>query len=882
MSEQDPNPEPDESSPEGGANESLEKGWFRDSGDPVPHRRDFFRFSFAAALAAAGSASAITYRTAEQFAPEGPVEGVEKVLRPRKNEAIPVSCEGNVCEYRSVRHVMQKERFEDPEDPSGRMQALVDLHREGVYSAKKYQDIYYTLDGKIVGSGAVGTDIDTHNANRRAFTDSGAIVLPESKSYSGYPLRRPTDPMKAEVCRDALKEEVKDTKFLRIAKKKRYFEGEEVTLDHALRTITAEYGVPYAVIAGQIGQESTYDRKEVSDITLENGSTAHAYGLAQFVPETARTQAMPYMLPDPSFRKGRVSKRFFTEWKNRFVQIELLCAHYKYLAEKLEPKLIKLYARLRALDPNFNTSLEDFAVLTAYNAGLSDPDGRGVIPCIERFVELPDEIIKERIGEPPYGLDTWLAILAHSYGQPVDANEMKIGKSVFHYAIGSIALGAEITESDPLEELKAKTIPAEITAQVNKLATKLREEKEKRRRAVLMEEKRKRKDKRLRNTFLGSGFASVFLGIATMFRARREFPRDPGMSIFRRPFTRRSIVQVIGAFAAGVVFEKPIADAISASGIDCSPEPEIDYTKGHEIYPEVFEEMQDRINAEYAHVISEGEPLLLHKEIKHMSAARKERWNTEEVQAPAQRELLAEEFTEALGPNHNDTERYADWRGEEKLNEDLIQMKEDDQSKPYFCQQVGRKPGTKNDWENNWEALWMKPEFEPILGTLIAAMNYQIEIINQNPSAYGIDVPEGFRFPTIKQLKVSGALRSPEYAGTLVENGGVKKTAHFFSALDILSLMPNNPNRKGVENYRVATFAEPWEYEGQQPFELDNRLPSMHEYGELTRQLYSTIAGYALEAMREPLLEKEGITLLPLYESKPQNWHIVIKTPKKD
>lgn len=196
----------------------------------------------------------------------------------------------------------------------------------------------------------------------------------------------------------------------------------------------------------------------------------------------------------------------------------------------------------------------------------------------------------------------------------------------------------------------------------------------------------------------------------------------------------------------------------------------------------------------------------------------------------------------------------------------LIGVPENDPTFPIFCEQVGLWVGIGN----NPDSLFMRKEFTPILGTLIALVNYQIGQFNENLTEYGhANFP---RIPRVSAIKASGALRTFTQTYEGVQKGYPTTpdlTPHMLgTALDIGSY--------GTEESHMARFAGPmYDREGNLQVKPGGLLPSQG-FGANTRPILLTMIGRALLAMEAPLKEETGITLMPLWEPNQLNWHVAI------
>ncbi|MFC1811037.1 hypothetical protein ACFLZH_06040, partial [Patescibacteria group bacterium] len=212
------------------------------------------------------------------------------------------------------------------------------------------------------------------------------------------------------------------------------------------------------------------------------------------------------------------------------------------------------------------------------------------------------------------------------------------------------------------------------------------------------------------------------------------------------------------------------------------------------------------------------------------------------------------------------------WKKAEIKKGDLVQMKENDPNKPYFCQQVGKAGGTSN----NPDDMYMDQDFEPILEALVELVNHQIDLFNEDPESYGYSQFKGEKIPHVDAIKISGAMRTPHYQYKVLPKSQGAATrdfsAHLFGhALDIGALKPANSRAA------LVRFKEAFEYNGKKRIPAGGYLRTKYKpkFGGATRAILSKMIGRAFLSMRSPLRD-QGIELKPLWERSPKNWHIAI------
>jgi hypothetical protein len=790
-----------------------------------------------------------------------------------------------VAFYEETRGVMLLEKFRSKEDTSGRYQHLVHLFKI-TFNSDKREFIYYDLWGRPLARAAIPKGFsgwsdkkktEWHNENRKecaGMTDK--IVTPTDPERSGFPFVTTSSTI-AKSAASRLEQTSYDVN---------YFDGKEITIKEAIRKITAHYGVPYHLALGLGGIESAFKKDAVS--------SADAVGIFQFLDSTARGQAIPYVdsAEDTDFRSAPIYTDFAANKYNRFYQTELFCAHYNYLKQKLKPQLGGLTARIRQIDPNFNTDLEEVAIMTCHNAGLNNPDHpeQGVIPAIARFMTLSDKEIKARLGRPPYGLDVWLALLANSYGYP----ESTIGPNVFHYAIKAYAMGSLLSGTDMLEKYKEPRSDQPVSERASQL--------------VSSGWKTSRR--------VSSGMAGA-VAVATSL-ASVPLLLSASADLGKRQVTRRTFGKVVaGAFATASMqwktgFPFRFQQNKAEKKAEEAKQEQLSQTTTyeHEVYPDVLEKAKEELDKVYVDLKKQGAITLRTSETSRCTGA--------PVQMTAQKKLLADTFDEALGEDfsptkiakafesrkyfiqskakctnatcerENDKEiaawdkkieelsrSYKAWRKKQMDDGEIIKMEADNKDLPYFCQQVGPDSG-----EVNYpESLWMHKEFEPILGTLVELVNYQIDLFNADPAAYGH--PElaaiNFKIPRISALKISGAMRNfAQQYDSYNPNKTKDKSAHLIGrAIDITA--PRKPVRK---EWKVARLVDPFVFDDEVLMPAGAKLHSKKGEGDKTRIILSAMIGRALVYMQEPLKKEVGVEILPLWENSSQCYHITMKPPQ--
>ena len=370
-------------------------------------------------------------------------------------------------EFDTMTELMRAETFDHPDHTAGRFFGLADLYKEIAESPLCDSIFLYSIRGNVLEQMDIpqkgetlpwGEKIkrdwplltDKHHKSAKYERDKtywtqggrkqrwidlqrarlippeGAVIpgheTAKQRMQTGYPFLMTPYTLYAEP-KDVGKRTPKEIVEERLNKEfsdSRYFEGKKKTYLEAITEITAEMGVSLKLALGVVGQESG----------CYTGAKSHkdAHGPFQFLPGTFNRVKDEMNINLPQFREGPIKSnnnkhKGVREQNNVFVQAEAFCIYYLQLREEIAPYLEKLGRRLKELDPNFNTNLEEAAALTCYNAG----PGR-VKEAINIFVALSDEEIIYRLGPGPYGLDVWLGVIGNSYGSH------QIGKDVSSYA----------------------------------------------------------------------------------------------------------------------------------------------------------------------------------------------------------------------------------------------------------------------------------------------------------------------------------------------------------------------------------------------------------------------------------------------------------------
>ncbi len=679
-----------------------------------------------------------------------------------------------------------------------------------------------------------------HNENRKKISD--VAVVPVDYAIAGYPfITSPTLPgveiegektSLLQVVMERLKEKTKSLK-----EGPRYFQGEERSIYNGIVEIAKAYDMPRAIVLGVAANESGYDRDAISK--------ADARGVFQFT-KGGFNDAKEYLQNHPELgmtvRSGSIGT-FEDSWKNRFVSAELFCVYFRVIQKRIRPDVEKLERRLSKIDSSYQTGvLLDIATINAYNAGANR-----ISDCINRFLSLSDTQIQSHIGKPPYGVDTWLAVTGLSFGLTDKNKATLVGPDVFLYPQKVLAMGALIMEEN------------------NYLSVHERERDD----AVTMIPDPQTRRGLWQGLMIGSGITALAAGLFTGARTLKDTHAENPNYSTRRDFLRTT--------AATIGIASPIVRAGKKwfEERKVSPLPDIEVQPMHH---ELFKEVM--IDAKFA--LDE-----LLKKLKQNAEDGKTGWTADELDqiyqylVPENRKLLAKRFEAMFGKDL--VKRFAEserlkyekripvyneaiplqrsYIEQEKNLGNLMTLTQDDPSLPYFCEQVGKPTGVGNDPD----AMYTRKEFLPVLGTLIELVNYQIDAFNVDPSSYGILNATFPTLPHIRAVKISGALRFVEGTMEMFEKGQGGRTTtgttpHWLGyTLDIASFATDGSHMVRLDEDLLE------EKGGTVKVKRGDKLPSQG-FGKRTRELYSTMIGRALFAMREPLMKQQRIEIQPLWE----------------
>lgn len=696
-----------------------------------------------------------------------------------------------------------------------------------------------------------------HNANRvRA---GGPAVTPDDYKAWGYPfVSTPTiKSTRLESGAESLIQVVTERLRQPISSgstRPEYFGGKSQTLYDAITEIAKAYDIPRAIVLGIGANESGYNRFAQSE--------ADARGIFQ-IKDKAFVDAMAYVKKHPkvgsALRSGPIVGSFNEDTlDNRLVSAELCCAYYVQTQEWLKKDVAALEDRLRAIDPSFPSgSLLTIATINGYNAGAGN-----MKLCVKRFASLSDGEIRDRLGEPPYGADAWLGVIALSYGVADSEGKIAIGPDVFMYpqkilAMGSLIMAEEnyLSGSDRVREQSMMPSPPELPS-LPELPS--------------------------RRTFWESftkatGIAAAIAGFASVADTthdRRSRPEGGAM-------TRRDALK-LGAASFGLA--SPFA------------------RKGREwLDAEPVERKKDAVEAFPADSVESDAARTLDAldiELRRRAADGQSGWTPDEktemylFHAPENRALLLPKFEEMLGKDliarldrggstaekkklfAEALPRQQAYVDREVAAGNIVPVKADDPANPFFCEQVGMAGGIGN----NPEALFMRREFLTVTRAVITIINRQLDAFNENPVTYGIRDPNFPVLPHVSALKISGMLRPTTVSGELMsagKGGATTKsgiTPHWLgSAIDIGSYATSGGHMARLDGDLLDAK------NGTVMVPAGGMLPNQG-FGTRTREILSMMTGRALFALREPLERREGIIIQPLWEAKQLNWHIALET----
>ncbi|MFA5792673.1 MAG: transglycosylase SLT domain-containing protein [Candidatus Gracilibacteria bacterium] len=722
---------------------------------------------------------------------------------------------------------------------------------------------------------------DWHNKNRQRCHKDGEIVIPENYKDLGYPFVATTGPSDKEADEnpgltiDEIVLNRLDEMVSSGSKKPIYFDGKEKRLYDAIVEIATAYDVPRAIVLGIPANESMF-RKEAE-------SEAEAKGIYQ-ITNSAFIDGKKYIAAHPGFGKNLRNGLIGTyeeSWPNRFVSTELFCAYYRSIKEGLKNPILELEERIKKLDPSLPSgTFDDLVTITAYNAGADR-----MKKCLARFIALSDEDIKKLIGEPQYGADVCIGLVAYSFGMQINKKlSTGVGADVFMYVQKAIAMGLIIRDEETIVEGFNRDKSGFVAE------PKADEVKEN---GPVEDDAPDRRGLFRKLTGLLTTVATVMAGADVALRRKHMYETGPDVDHTAQALSRRDLLR--GLLAVGAMASLPFSSGASSS----EPETETK-TKNHEsgdavdakyIYEQTLEQGRIKLDLIYAD---------LKKRIKSRESGGIMDYTPNEIDdlrrylMPQQTALLRGRFKDMLGeeleakfermttsqidrevrknPDGNNMlslaqEKQKGYMADQIKKGEVIRLSADDPKKPYFCEQIGKSAGL----ENNPDNMFISKEMEKIMGTLVMLVNHQIDIFNGDKTAYGIMDKNFPDLPNISAIRVTGALRTPlQSLGFLRGKSPLPATLDLSShwvahAIDMGSKKSANGNMVRLANDLVDPLSGLQVKAGEK---LSNG-----GYGKRIREMYSHMIGRALFAMEDPL-KADGVVLQPLWEQKQGNWHL--------
>lgn len=658
------------------------------------------------------------------------------------------------------------------------------------------------------------------------FYDGIRVSFPDFKTDSGKSL--------VETVADRSAEETAD---------KRFFDGEKMSLSDAVWKICEAYEVPVEIAMGFAANQSLFDKNAVD---LNSEGEMGGRGLFK-ITGVAYTDALRYMQShsenSAKVRKGKLGL-FEKEWTNRFVQIEVFCAYYRHLYDGLTSPhgaLKVLTDRLDTIDPSFSSdSLEELAVITAYYSGPTR-----VRQVIESFAQLSDDEIKKSVGEPPYGTDTWSKLLIASYGtNGIDQRSLDFSGKVYAMSAMVSEEGADYVDSATGNHdsawMKALSILSAMTA-------------------------------------VGAGGT---LAAEASGKKKRE-----------GTLSRRDMIK---GLMGGAALATPIAKAIGASVTlpDLSSD-EVEPPSPPPVIPSVEIPSVDIFTPEkqaFPEVVAESKKILdeLYADLRKRKRIRRTANEDSESRLylqPKQDELIKPTFEKIIGKDltakmlatrkRPQSERnyiydaaakkVAAYRDQCLADGTFVPLKDDNGAS--FCEGVGSETGTGN----NHEWMCLHKQMPPILETMTELVNYQIDLFNADPSAYGIK-----KYPKMSHIsahRISGALRGPEQTKSMLNDPKLAKTTTKSLTVHWTGRAVDAGSYANGAAHMVRVAEDMLNEEGDLALKA-GQLLSNSGFGITYREFLSIFMGRALFAMRVPLETIEHIRLMPLWEPTAKNWHI--------
>lgn len=658
----------------------------------------------------------------------------------------------------------------------------------------------------------------------------------------------------------------------------RHLEGKTMPLYEAILRIADAYDIPHAIALGIGANESGYDKDGPV-------SSADAYGIFQIqssgndAKPAAYEMARKYAKRHPEFsgkiRKGELKnfKESFhgvVEYKNRLVQAEMFCAYFRFIQDELRETVEALELRLQTLDPSYLMgTLSMIAPITAYNAGAG-----GIKKDILRFLKLSNTEMLDMIGTPPYGIDVWQAVLANSYDRvtQVDAKGKVLRTSgqrtvVLTYAAKVLAMGSRIMQDQNILEGIAKH--GQGTYQPSEGRTEAPGSPD----AQVVD---KVPSAQNRVGMYAAYFATALASILTGVRAgkqTREGLREEGI-------TRRNLLMGAAALAGvATPVARAVANVIEFGEHSAEPGQEV-VLEGPEsmpypVYADVLTEGRERLQEIYKKLKAEG--LSVEQPLATEDNRKRANWKTPERVAklkPLMQKAFGEEwddyYTGKALPNRFFTtqqEKQSAYLKAALASGDTVPIKESDPSQPFFCQQVGEDSGITN----NPDSLYVHKEMLPVMGTLIALVNDQIDAFNADPKSFGMNEAEFPKIPHILSIKVSGAHRN-------VNDRHAGSTPSFSdhwtdTCLDMIALSRS-------EGAGVFKFKEALIYKGETLVPAGGMVPTQG-HPQRTREIVMTMIERALFVLEDSLKGKPGRPeIMPRFEGTGSpyhsNWHVGI------
>lgn len=362
-------------------------------------------------------------------------------------------------------------------------------------------------------------------------------------------------------------------------------------------------------------------------------------------------------------------------------------------------------------------------------------------------------------------------------------------------------------------------------------------------------------------SYFSTAFGRILAGISSSSSSNKQV-------VAEELVTRRNLLLGLTALAAtGCSVDK-------VGNLMLDREDSAELTTDYPLYPEALAEGKILLESIYKKLRAKKSTKLLASEKKRLT-----NWSTtQRVRAlkPLFKKAFGSEWESYLTPGKSGSlpalpatffetegEKQEEYLRNALASGDTVEIEDESPSQPFFCQQVGRSTGTKN----NHDSMYVHKEMLPTMGTLIALVNDQIDEFNADPGAFGV-TEEGFHLPHVVSVKASGAHRNVAAR----HKGSTESFSDHWTdtALDIIS-------EGDTYGAKVCRFKEALVYQGDTILPEGGYLPAQGE-PSLHRDIVVTMIERALFVLEDALKKLPGHPkLMSRYEPGiAKNWHIAL------